>query len=235
MRSGRGFVYLTAVLSAFVGISAGDAGAQNWNGSGTTRFGVFLQGSVVNYDLTRREADGSLFRQTASPSALGVGIAAGYDLRMGNFIVGAEADVSFDGGGAKAKPESGTQYGVDYLATLRGRLGYAMTPGLVLYGTAGYGLQGAEYKANAIEGGGAPGTANKKNGTLGGITYGAGFEYDLGWGTGFVEYLHHDLGGWSFRSFAGNMRTVDGSQDVVRIGLKFTTGHDHGSDVYRRR
>lgn len=211
------------------------AEAQNWDGSGLVRFGVFLQGSFIDYDIRQTTVGGIGSNQSASPHGFGVGISAGYDLRLGSFIVGAEADLSFDDGSAKARPDTREQYGIDYFSTLRGRFGYVVNPAFMIYGTAGYSLLGAEYKLNGFTGaGGAAGGGNKKYGTLGGFVYGAGMEYEIGWGTAFVEYLHSDTSGWDFLSLRGNRLALDGSQDVVRLGLKFKVGHDHTHDVYRR-
>lgn len=201
-------------------------------------FGVFLQGSRIDYDLTRTANDGSVFRQTAAPNGFGVGIMAGYDWRLGDLVVGGLIDASFDGGGAKASPANGTQYGVDYFATARGRLGYVASPDLLIYASAGYGAHGVEYKTNNTAGEGASGgtsAAAKKSGTMSGLVYGAGLDYNIGWGVAFVEVLRQDLGAWDFTTLSGGFkRTVEGSQDVVRLGMKFTLGDDRGSDVYRR-
>jgi opacity protein-like surface antigen len=207
--------------------------AQNWDGSGLVRFGVFLQGSFIDYDIRQTTPAGASFTQSASPDGFGVGISAGYDLRLGSFVVGAEADVSFDDGGAKARPDTQEQYGIDFFSTLRARLGYVVHPSFMIYGTIGYSMLGGEYKLNTLSTLGGS-ISNKKYGTLGGLVYGAGMEYDMGWGIGFLEYLHSDTSGWDFRAFTGNRLALDASQDVVRFGLKFKVGHDHSHDVYRR-
>ena len=211
------------------------AHAQNWDGSGLVRFGVFLQGSFIDYDIAQTPLGGSTSKFSASPNGLGVGVSAGYDLRLGSFVVGAEADASFDDGSSKSRPVTREQYGIDFFSTVRGRLGYFLNPSLMVYGTAGYSLLGGEYKLNGFTGtGGATGSGNKKYGTLDGFVYGGGLEYDLGWGIGFLEYLHSDLSGWDFLNFQGSRTSIDGTQDVVRIGMKFKVGHDYGHDVYRR-
>ncbi len=218
------------LLLASAGV-AHKAEAQNWDGSGMIRFGVFLQGSFVDYDIAQTPAAAAPFRQSASPDGFGVGISSGYDLRLGSFLVGAEADVSFDGGRSKVNATS-EQYGIDYFATLRGRFGYLFHPNLLAYGTVGYALLGAEYKRNDVAGGGG---GNKKYASLGGLVYGGGLEWDMGWGTSFVEYLHADVGDWDFQAAVSNNRlAVDGTSDVFRLGLKFKVGHDHSHDVYRR-
>lgn len=219
---------LAGFLCVVSAVAAQKAQAQNWDGSGLARFGVFLQGSFQDFDIERRTPVGDLLRQSASPSGFGVGIVAGYDLRLGSFIVGGEIDASWDDGGSKTRPYTNEKYGIDFLATARGRLGYVIRPGFTVYGTAGYGMLGTEY---ILEGAGAD---RKKYGTLGGFVYGGGLEYDMGWGIGFLEYLHHDSGSWSFRNTLGNSLNVDASQDVVRLGMKFKVGHDHSHDVYRK-
>lgn len=234
----RQIVRLLAVVTflATAG-TAFKADAQNWDGSGLIRFGVFLQGSFIDYDITQTPTGAAAFRQSAAPDGIGVGIASGYDLRLGSFVVGAEADVSFDDGRSLAKPTTSEKYGIDYFATMRGRLGYLVHQNVMLYGTLGYALLGAEYKREGFTLPGATGTTTgaKKYGTLDGFVYGAGMEWDMGWGISFLEYLHTDIGGWTFRSFGTNNRVaLDGTSDVVRFGLKFKVGHDYSHDVYRR-
>lgn len=232
----RRFVDIIAcALALLVGGAIQKAQAQNWDGSGLVRFGVFLQNSSIDYDIAQTSPAGTASKFTASPNGFGVGISAGYDLRLGSFIVGAEADVSWDDGRDRSRPVTGEQYGIDYFSTVRGRLGYVIHPALMVYGTAGYSMLGAEYKLNNFVGpGGATGVGSKKYGTIGGFVYGGGVEYDMGWGIGFVEYLHSDMSSWDFLNFQGSRTSIDGTQDVVRVGLKFKVGHDYGHDVYKR-
>lgn len=219
---------LVAVVAAF---SGSRADAQNWDGSGLVRFGVYLQGSAVDFDIRQSPLVGAAFSQSAKPDGWGVGISAGYDLRLGSFVIGGEADISFDDGKDKASPFTRESFGIDYFSTIRGRLGYLIHPAFLVYGTAGYSLLGTEYKLDGLNN---TVTGAKKFGTLDGFVYGGGIEYDMGWGIGFFEYLHSDISGWSFRGFTGNNVSVDGSQDVFRLGLKFKVGHDFSHDVYRR-
>ena len=213
-----------AGVAVFLAVTGSEqAQAQNWDGSGLVRFGVFLQGSSLNYDITQTTAVNSL-RQTASPDGLGIGISAGYDMRLGSFVIGGEIDGSFDDGGSKAKPYTNEQYGIDYFATARGRLGVNINPSLMVYATAGYAALGIEYKRNGIAV--TASSSDKKYGTAGGFIYGGGVEYDIGWGIGFFEYLHTDTSTWDFTTFTGAKNTVDASQDVFRLGMKFKVGQD---------
>jgi outer membrane immunogenic protein len=228
-RSLAGFVL---IVSAGV---AQTAQAQNWDGSGLIRFGVFLQGANVDYQITQTPNAAASFRESASPDGLGVGLSAGYDLRLGSIVIGGEIDGAFDDGRSKASVSLSDQYGVDYYATARGRLGFMVHPAFMIYATGGYGMLGAEYKLNGL--GATPtatGTTAKKTATLGGFTYGGGVEYDMSWAIVFAEYLHTDYDSWTFRSFNGNAISVDPSSDLFRLGFKFKIGQDYSHDVYRR-
>jgi outer membrane immunogenic protein len=57
------------------------------------------------------------------------GLQIGRNWQSGAVVYGIEGDVSF----------SGMEH-VDWMATVRGRLGYLISPGILLYGTAGLGI-----------------------------------------------------------------------------------------------
>ncbi len=93
---------------------------------------------------------------------------------------------------------------LDYLGTVRGRLGILFGPSLLLYGTVGLAYGGVSASTGIAQtilgpaGGIVPPTwtaAGAYSGTLVGWTGGAGAEWLLlpNWSTK-VEYLHYDLG-----------------------------------------
>lgn len=233
-RASVGFLFLVAA-----GV-AQEARAQNWDGAGLIRFGVFLQGAMNEYTIRQTAPSGAAFNQSASPDGFGVGIAAGYDMRIGQFIVGAEADIAWDNGKDKVRPVTSTfstleSYGVDYQGTVRGRLGFLVHPSVMIYGTAGLAYLGAEYKVDNIVGvAQLNGPGDKKLATLTGLAVGGGLEYDAGWGIMFGEYIHTDYDGFSFLGFNGHRYNVDASGDLWRLGLKFKVGHDFDHDYYKR-
>lgn len=57
------------------------------------------------------------------------GLQLGRNWQAGNIVYGLEGDISFSGLDA-----------VDWMATVRGRLGYLLAPGILVYGTAGLGM-----------------------------------------------------------------------------------------------
>jgi len=57
------------------------------------------------------------------------GVQLGYNWRNGLIVYGVEADISLSNADA-----------IDWLGSARGRVGYLLQPGLLLYGTAGLGL-----------------------------------------------------------------------------------------------
>jgi outer membrane immunogenic protein len=140
---------------------------------------------------------------------------------------------------------------LDYLGTLRGRLGVTASPNLLFYGTGGLAYGGVSSStsmsiaANNLDGtpvfGVTPtSTAGSMSGTLTGWTAGAGAEWMFvpGWTTK-LEYLHYDLGkttyltgGYSIATgptgLPGNgvaaIATSTSAQfrgDIVRVGVNY--------------
>jgi outer membrane immunogenic protein len=137
-----------------------------------------------------------------------VGGHAGYNWQYGNAVAGVEVD--FDGADLKNTDVYGFQHKTDELATARARLGYAVLPNLLAYGTAGLGFGHSEITAPRLEGD----AFNQF-----GWAAGAGLEYKLfGPMIARVEYLHYDFGKTTVTDFDDNAKT---SVDVVRGGLSY--------------
>jgi outer membrane immunogenic protein len=134
---------------------------------------------------------------------------------------------------------------LDYLGTVRGRLGWLATPAFLLYGTGGLAYGGVK-SSTSIDftntGGALPGfTSGSFSDTRTGWTAGAGFEWMFfpSW-SAKLEYLHYDLGSTTYGTggySAGNVgltifpgtgipaistsTTVDFKGDIVRAGLNY--------------
>ena len=112
-----------------------------------------------------------------------------------------------------------TNYGHDYLATLRGRAGVYMHPTWLLYATGG-----VEAKSTL--------TGSKVADTLAGWTMGGGTEVDWRHVILFAEYLYTDFGSLG-HTLNGVEERSDHNGHLLRIGVKFKVGHDyfHGHDL----
>ena len=184
---------------------------------------------------------------------------AGYNWQVDDkWIVGVEGDIAGAGvrGGGYAPSIAAAPGGyavtsatlrrnLEYLGTARGRLGYALTPGLMTYVTGGFAFGGVDATAVVRQTlvpsilYSEPGKADLyKN--LPGWTAGAGGELALGRNTSAkLEYLYYDLGGVSlaspqFSSLAftqlvtGQTGVVDASSiatsfrgHILRVGLNY--------------
>lgn len=192
------------------------------------------------------------------------GVEAGYNWQLGNAVAGFETDIQAITGKSSATVTQvvprvgfpGLNYTgtvavsskVDYVGTVRGRLGFLVAPTLLLYGTGGlaYGgtssstaITGAETPAvqtNDIAGTGAT------SGARVGWTGGAGLEWlFMSHWTLKAEWLHYDLGSVTYSNgtmngivaassplFAGLVRFTDVSTssvrfsgDLVRAGVNY--------------
>lgn len=131
---------------------------------------------------------------------------------------------------------------LDWFSTIRGRLGYAITPRVMIYGTGGLAFGDID-ATNTVSGANLVGTAPSITSVpisatssidvlKAGWTVGAGLEAEI-WGnwTGKIEYLHIDLGnvsgsfGTPLIAPSGNFLTESFSSrvtdDILRIGVNY--------------
>lgn len=138
------------------------------------------------------------------------GAFGGYNWQTDNFVFGGEAELGYNGvKGSNAGTE--TKSGLE--GSLRARLGYAVTPEILLYGTAG----GAGKSVKVSEGG-----VSDRN-SMFGWTAGVGTDIKLTDNVfGRVEYRYTDYGSSDFTT-GGGTRSVDSSDNRVTfgVGMKF--------------
>ncbi|MGA9599567.1 MAG: outer membrane beta-barrel protein [Methylocystis sp.] len=194
---------------------------------------------------------GAVVTQTLGANGAGAigGAQIGYDFEWPfGLLTGVEADFqafSFSDSAqlstAALTGSSGAVKGtkrVDNLGTLRLRLGYQVTPGVLFYGTGGYAYGQAGFTASGAAVSfplnfAAVSLANYA-GQRGGFAAGGGLEYAISPNLiGRVEYLRYDLGGaWRLTPFL----TTDGSLqwpglaqrvaatfsgNILRVGLNY--------------
>ena len=138
------------------------------------------------------------------------GLFAGYNLQNGLFVYGIEGDVGYSGvEGSNGITE--TKSGVE--GSLRGRMGFAVTDDVLLYGTAG----GAAARLKVSD------PAGDDSNALYGWTAGAGVDVKLTEQVfGRVEYRYTDFGSSDFNTGSGS-QSVDskGNRVTFGIGMKF--------------
>jgi len=215
----------TFLIGLFASLTA--ASAQNYDGQGRLRFGIFMQGYVMSADETKPVAT------SGNLNGYGGGAAFGYDWSLGRgWIIGAEADgVVTDG----STTINGSTYNTDYLATFRGRLGYHVHPHFLLYGTGGYALQGLHYRGATTPTLTNPDPRLKVSATVGGFAVGGGLEWRLHDTILFGEYLFTGFETWDFAGGFGINHSLDTDAHQFRIGVKWIYGHDYYVDDIRPR
>jgi outer membrane immunogenic protein len=155
-----------------------------------------------------------------NPSGGVIGGTAGFNWQTGHVVLGLEGDVDWSSlhGSTTTLCPAGCNTNNDWLATVRGRAGYAFDRFLP-YVTGG--LAVGDIRATT------PGFAGASQ-TNAGWTVGGGLEFALtnNW-TAKAEYVHVDLGnlncGFSCGVAPGNNVSV--RSDVVRGGLNFRFGN----------
>jgi outer membrane immunogenic protein len=248
----------------YVGLNAGGA----WSATDSATVSTF---NAFN-NIPALSLLGQTYGPTAAAATSGViplnsgggfigGGQIGYNWQFNNvFVAGVEADIQ----GVAASTRTGSQFVVaprgvvpganvaagvsvtsrlDYLGTVRGRLGYLVTPTLLAYATAGLAYGGVQ-SSTSIFGGEVPNTgstsffgAGNFSDTRVGWTVGGGGEWLFmpNW-SAKIEYLYYDLGDVSYQSgplvafgngtnsvtFANISQTTTRSDGhVVRAGLNY--------------
>lgn len=165
------------------------------------------------------------------------GVQAGFNYQIGQFVVGVEGDINYidvDRSRTFSSPALGgtvTEFKseLDYLATLRARLGFAVDR-LLVYGTGGFAFGEVGYSGSIT----APGLlwSGSSSDTRVGYALGGGLEYAFTNNiTAKVEYLYYDLGRQNYTLAAqtaaaantGAFGSVRGETkgSIVRAGLNF--------------
>jgi outer membrane immunogenic protein len=206
-------------LVMVAGASAADLRATNWTGfyvGGNAGYTWSASNTLTNtgtdtagFGLGGALADGAIPSQESLKSNGFIGgLQAGYNRQAGKWVYGVEADIQW----ANAKDSFATTLStftfadpilttasrqLDWLGTVRGRLGLTVTPTMLLYGTGGLAYGRRETSLGVFDQLASPpalatGTSVK---TSIGWTIGAGVEYAVAahW-SAKVEYLYYDLG-----------------------------------------
>jgi outer membrane immunogenic protein len=142
----------------------------------------------------------------------------GYNWQFGNWVLGIEGDgqgtdqkASFSAGGVTEDDS------MPWFATVRGRIGYAVAPTWMIYGTAGGAW--ADFKSTLTVPG--FGTATWEV-THGGWSAGAGIEGAINQSWSWkAEYLHIDTGTFSTTVFGAIPAQVRLTDDIGRVGINY--------------
>lgn len=138
-------------------------------------------------------------------------IFGGYNWQMDNFVYGAEGELGYNGNKGDGGPAA-SHSGIE--GSLRARLGYAVSPDILLYGTAGGAGQSFSVLDNA-------GTDKK---TMFGWTAGVGSDIKLTDNLfGRVEYRYTDYGSADFTTPLQGTRSVKSHDNRITfgVGMKF--------------
>ena len=200
--------------------------------------GAFATWQFSDFDLNITPASATL-PKSVSTNGLGGGFMLGYDWApfFDNWTVGVIADAAFGDWSQSFGPGNGNQLDVDFLVTMRGRVGYWVSPHLMPYFTAGLAWEGATFKNPPVKPAGA-GTATAVTSfanTMPGWTVGTGIDWRLGHTVTLnAEYLYADFSNWTFTTAQQGKFDVPLSSHQLRLGLKIPLSDPEYIDSRRR-
>ncbi|TGQ46652.1 MULTISPECIES: outer membrane protein [unclassified Mesorhizobium] len=137
------------------------------------------------------------------------GVFGGYQWQQENFVYGAEADIGYNG--VKGESDDIEAKG-GFEGSLRARLGYAVTPEILLYGTGGGALKNQKMEDHL--------TGDSDTNTMLGWTAGVGTDIKITDNVfGRVEYRYTDYGSKNFDGI-GDVKSTD-NRVTFGVGMKF--------------
>ncbi len=178
----------------------------------------------------------------------------GYDFQFGSAVVGLEADIAALSGVASSGGYSSLNAigaapvittatvgrSLHYLGTVRGRVGFAVAPSILLYATGGLAYGDPSGRAQLVQVGTTIGRVGVGSAAISGVragwTLGAGAEWMFAsnW-SAKLEYLYYDLGARNWNSpltvaapaallgvpYAVTTQSVRANGHLVRAGLNY--------------
>jgi len=186
--------------------------------------------------------------QRVNSSSVTGGFTAGYNWQVNNAVLGLEGDINYFGFKGSATGSAlypccaptgftvSSQVSADWLATIRGRIGFLAAPTWLLYATGGAAISEVKGNFNFTDTFSAATESAAIRDTRLGWTAGVGTEYAFGGGWSLkAEYLYVDLGRASATStnlvggvtqYPSNVYThsVDLKSNIVRVGVNYKFG-----------
>jgi outer membrane immunogenic protein len=188
--------------------------------------------------------------QGVNSSSVTGGFTAGYNWQVNQAVLGLEGDINYFGFKGSASGSAlypccaptgftvNSSVSADWLATIRGRIGFLAAPTWLLYATGGAAIADVKGNFSFTDTFSAATESGAIRDTRLGWTAGVGTEYAFGGGWSFkAEYLYVDLGRASTTStnlvgFAGTTpypsdvytHSVDLKSNIVRVGVNYKFG-----------
>ncbi|MGH6837035.1 MAG: outer membrane protein [Methylocella sp.] len=249
-------------IFTWTGLYVGINGGYTWAASDTISTSTvnILSAAGLNGNIGGQVAALATGSRSLNPDGFIGGGQIGYNLQFANnFVVGIEADIQGIAGATRqgALAQTGIpgalipvtsssvltwNKATDYLGTVRGRLGFTITPTLLVYGTGGLAYGGVRSATNVTEQLGFSdtpvpfGNGGSISNSRVGWTAGGGLEWLFApsWSVK-VEYLYYDLGSVNYR-FPVIQTTQLGSGvfppgGVETVGVARTTTRFNGNII----
>ncbi len=192
---------------SWAGFYAGIQAGYGFGSTGTVVLDPFTFPGLVAAFTPAGAPDGSSFNANGDfDDGFVGGVDIGYDWQAGNIVYGAILDINYTDLGDEQRAFSRTpadyviSRDLDYLATLRGRLGYAFNENFLGYVTGGLAYGDVDFSYRQPGSGATFTTSGGQNNDFG-YTVGGGVEARLtqNWSIG-LEYLYTDLGSNDFQA-----------------------------------
>ena len=181
----------------------------------------FYAGVIGGYGAGDMQTTNGTGNTTINPNGAIAGVTAGTNYQIGSMVLGVEGDVGWSGQSGTATCAGGgtCSADLDWVGSVRGRVGYAFDPMLV-YGTGGVAMTQANTSVSPAVGG----TTGTNSDTYVGWTVGAGVETALTQQVSAkLEYNYSDFGSRTapVNTLDSTATTTSLTSHAVKLGLNY--------------
>ena len=174
--------------------------------------GLHIGGGETKWSSAADDADVSLKKSGAAG-----GVHLGYNFAMQGMIVGIEGDLSKSNGRVEEQFDTATvRLENSYLGSVRARLGFLVSPDLLVYATGGLAFTNTKLSVTDTD----LGLSASVSGSANGWVLGGGLEWKMSRAMSLRgEALHYDFSGADLRFDGVSLGKIDSSATILRAGV----------------
>ena len=182
--------------------------------------GFYVGGHLGNAFDGRTKVTGTDNFTVGGNSGLTIGGQAGFDYQFNSIVVGPAIDIEYSSASKTQQLDATLKINAPFVATVRARTGYALSPQFMMYITSGYASTFQSVSATRA------GKTNKQTENLQGYVIGIGAEYKLSSTmSSFIEYRHYKYLHENYPIFDG--KRLDFGQSEIRLGVNYRFGETY--------
>lgn len=216
---------ISAISLVFLCQLEASASDMPYRNSSATQFstdwsGFYIGGHIGSAFDGRTKVTGSDNFTLGGNSGLIIGGQAGFDYQFNSFVFGTAIDLGYSSVSKTHELDTTLTVKTPFIATLRARTGFALSPRLMMYVTGGFASTYQSVTATRA------GSTSSQSEALQGYVIGVGAEYKISSSmSSFIEYRHTKYLHENYPIF--DAKRLDFGQSEIRLGMNYRFGESY--------